>query len=77
MDSKKPIYTVPQSIYAPTSGGTNDLLANRKAIAVTDLMAWTQQHFTSSIPTSGQIDVDLTVDEKTIYEAIANGSKTL
>ena len=77
MDSKKPIYTVPQSIYAPTSGGTNELLSNRKAIAVTDLMAWTQQHFTSSIPTSGQIDVDLTVDEKTIYEAIANGSKTL
>lgn len=75
----KPLYVTPNSIFVPTSEGTNMLLAEHKAQALIDIQAWADQYFVRRNAPADQwlfadnqrLSVDLTEQEQLIYDCIA------
>lgn len=75
----KPLYVTPNSIFVPTSEGTNMLLAEHKAQALIDIQAWANQYFVRRNASADQwlfsdnqrLSVDLTEQEQVIYDCIA------
>jgi predicted Rossmann fold nucleotide-binding protein DprA/Smf involved in DNA uptake len=79
MNMGKSLYVTPNSIFVPTSEGTNMLLAEHKAQALIDIQARANQYFTRRNASTGQsfqndnhkLSVNLSEQEQMIYDCIA------
>jgi DNA processing protein len=54
MSMNKPLYAIPNSIFVPTSEGTNMLLAEHKAQALINVQARADQYFSRRNASTGQ-----------------------
>ncbi len=83
MVMNKPLYVTPNSIFVPTSEGTNMLLAEHKAQALIDIQAWADQYFIRRNASSDlwssidnyKLSLQLSDQEQMIYNCIAQAGQ--
>jgi DNA processing protein len=83
LSMNKPLYAIPNSIFVPTSEGTNLLLAEHKAQALISLQSWADQYFSRRNTSSDQwsnddnreLSINLSEQEQQIYDCIAQAGQ--
>jgi DNA processing protein len=83
MSMSKPLYVTPNSIFVPTSEGTNMLLAEHKAQALIDIVWWADQYFSRRDASTEQwwsadsqkLSMNLSDPEQMIYDSIASAGQ--
>lgn len=83
LSMNKPLYAIPNSIFVPTSEGTNLLLAEHKAQVLIDIEWWADQYFSRRNASSDKwsekdnykLSVNLSDQEQQIYDCIAQAGQ--